>query len=343
MKKSSIFVAFSILIVTILWIASGQFKTENKQKIEGQVLNETDNKNKLINVRVQNSIAQEINRNVIIQGQTHANKKINIKSETSGKIQKVNKSSGIKIKKGELIFKISENDRRSKYEKVKIEYESEKQLFEKGLSSKLKLATVKSNYDTIKDDLNKTNMIAPFDGIMTTEHLEVGEFVQPGTILTTFVELDPILVVGFVSEKELKNITESKEAYVSTMLNKKIKGNITYISSIAEEETRTFRIEITLSNKNYVIKDGLTASIEIQGDKIKAHKISPSILSLRDNGEIGIKIVNENNIVEFYNIEVISDTKDGMWVTGIPNISNIIIVGQDYAPIGDKVNLDKIN
>ena len=58
---------------------------------------------------------------------------------------------------------------------------------------------------------------------------------------------------------------------------------------------------------------------------------------------MGIKIVNENNIVEFYNIEVISDTNDGMWVTGIPNISNIIVVGQDYAPIGDKVNLDKIN
>ena len=135
----------------------------------------------------------------------------------------------------------------------------------------------------------------------------------------------------------------SKEAYVSTMLNEKIKGNITYISSIAEEKTRTFRIEITLSNKDYIIKDGLTASIEIKGEKINAHKISPSILSLRDNGEMGIKIVNENNVVEFYNIEVISDTNDGMWVTGIPNISNIIVVGQDYAPIGDKVNLDKIN
>ena len=343
MKKSSIFVASSILIITILWIASGQFKTEEKQKANEEEINELDKNNNFINVRIKNSIAQEINKSVVIQGQTHANRKISIKSETSGKIQKVNKSSGLKIKKDELIFKISENDRKSKFEKVKIEYESEKKLFEKGLSSKLKLATVKSNYDTIKDDLNKTNVLAPFDGIMTAEHLEVGEFVQPGTTLTTFVELDPILVVGFISEKELKNIYESKEAYVSTMLNEKIKGDITYISSIAEEKTRTFRIEITLSNKNYTIKDGLTASIEIQGEKIKAHKISPSILSLRDNGEMGIKIVNENNIVEFYNIEVISDTNDGMWVTGIPNISNIIVVGQDYAPIGDKVYLDKIN
>ena len=247
---------------------------------------------------------------------------------------------------------------------MEIQYNSEKSLFDNELSSKSKLATaqsnldsakskldgarsnlalVKSELDSINNELEKTIIKAPFDGIMTSEHLEVGEFVQPGTTLTTFVELDPILVVGFISEKELKNITGSKKAYVSTMLNKKIQGNITYISSIAEEETRTFRIEITLSNKDYVIKDGLTASIEIQGEKVKAHKISPSILSLRDNGDVGIKIVNENNIVEFYTIEVISDTSDGMWITGIPNTSNIIVVGQDYAPIGDKVNLDKIN
>ena len=242
MKKSSIFVASSILIITILWIASGQFKAGDVQKTEEVAINELDNNKNFINVRVKNSIAQEIYKNVTIQGQTNANRKINIRSETSGKIQKLNKSSGLKIKKGELIFKISENDKRSKFEKVKIEYESEKKLFEKGLSSKLKLATVKSNYDTIKDGLNKTNVLAPFDGIMTAEHLEVGEFVQPGTTLATFVELDPILVVGFISEKELKNITKSKEAYVSTMLNEKIKGNITYISSIAEEKTRTFRI-----------------------------------------------------------------------------------------------------
>ena len=83
----------------------------------------------------------------------------------------------------------------------------------------------------------------------------------------------------------------------------------------------------------------LTASIEIQGEKIKAHKISPSILSLRDNGEMGIKIVNENNIVEFYNIEVISDTNDGMWVTGLPNEVNLIISGQEYISTGQQIEI----
>ena len=59
-------------------------------------------------------------------------------------------------------------------------------------------------------------------------------------------------------------------------------------------------------------------------------------------GDIGIKILNDKDIVEFYNIEVVSDTNDGMWVTGIPNFSKIIVVGQEYAPIGEKVNFKNI-
>ena len=102
-------------------------------------------------------------------------------------------------------------------------------------------------------------------------------------------------------------------------------------------------IEIKISNTDLIIKDGLTASIEIQGEKILAHKISPSILTLKDNGEVGIKIVNNNNFVEFYQINVVSDTNEGMWISGIPNNSNIIVVGQEYASVGEEVNFEKIN
>ena len=193
------------------------------------------------------------------------------------------------------------------------------------------------------EEIDKTNIYAPFDGILTSNHLEIGEFVQPGTTLGVFIELNPILIIGYVSEKELKNLYLNSKALVTTSLGKKVEGLISYISPIAEKVTRTFRIEITVSNNNLEIKDGLTASIKIQGEKIDAHKISPSILSLKDNGTVGIKIVNKKNIVEFFPIEVISDTNEGMWISGIPKESNIITVGQEYAPIGEEVNFDKIN
>ena len=274
MKKSSIIVAFAILAITVGWIASGQFNNEEISKKQ-----DIDNKNIIeeesINVRIKKSTAEPINKKITIQGQTKANKTINLKSEITGKIEKINVNVGEKISKSKLIFKISEGDKRSKFDRIKIEYEAEKELFEKNLSSKLKLAKIKSDYDTVKKDLEKTNIISPIEGIITSEHLEIGDFVQPGTTLATIVELDPILVIGYVSEKELKDLSLETNAFITTSLNEKLNGKITYISPVADKGTRTFKIEITLENKKYNIKDGLTASIEIQGKKINAHKISP--------------------------------------------------------------------
>jgi len=357
MKKSSIFVALSILIITVIWIGSGQFKQkEGKSNNENNITNSEISKN-VINVRSKISVAQEINKIITIQGQTTANKIINIKSETSGKIININKSIGTKIIENELIFKISEEDliinldeKKSKFKEMKIEYNAVKSLYESGLSSDSKLATAKSNLETaksnyasIKNDISKTNIYAPFNGILTSSHLEVGEFVQPGTTLGVFIELNPILIIGYVSEKELKNLNLNSKSLVTTSLAKTVEGNISYISPIAEKGTRTFRIEIKISNEDFKIKDGLTASIKIQGEKVEAHKISPSILSLKDDGNVGIKIVNKNNIVEFYPIEVVLDTNEGMWISGIPKKSNIIVVGQEYAPIGEEVNFENIN
>ena len=357
MKKSSIVVALIILLLTIGWIASGQFNSKNISKTK----NITNEENKIlkeeiiINVRTEESNAIEINKIISVQGQTNANKIIDIKSEVSGKIVKVNKSVGKKINKNDLIFKISEYDfvinleqKKSKYEEAEIEFNAENELFEQGLSSnskiaasKSKLETAKSEYKSIKNEINKTNIYAPFNGILTSDHLEVGEFVQPGTILGQYIELNPILIVAYLSEKELQHIRIGSNANVKTSLNDDIEGKITYISPTAEKGTRTFKIEMSVSNENLSIKDGLTASINIQGEIVKAHKISPSILTLKDNGEVGIKIVNKNNLVEFFPIEIVSDTNNGMWISGIPNNSNIIIVGQEYVGICEKVNFEE--
>ncbi|PPR43137.1 MAG: Cobalt-zinc-cadmium resistance protein CzcB [Alphaproteobacteria bacterium MarineAlpha5_Bin11] len=386
MKKSSIIVAFIILLISVGWILSGQIpKKIEEEETDSSLNNITDNKIELVKVRTEKSVSKKFNKLINIQGQTKANRMISISSETLGRIIMINEKKGEKIEKGDLLFKISQDElkiridenkarlssarsqideRKSKLNEFEIQFNSEKNLFDKGLSSKSKfanakanldsarsnldtaksnLALVKSELDLINNELEKTIINAPFDGIMTTGHMEIGEFVQPGSVLANFIELDPILAIGYVSEKELKSFSLGSNAFITTSLNDKIKGEISYISPIAEEGTRTFRIEITILNKNFLIKDGLTTTIEIQGRQVLAHKISPSILSLMDNGEIGIKIVNKESIVEFFPIDVISDTNQGMWISGIPDTSDIIVVGQEYATIGKKVDQKLIN
>ena len=73
-------------------------------------------------------------------------------------------------------------------------------------------------------------------------------------------------------------------------------------------------------------------------NKVKAHLIPSYLLSLNDEGELGIKIV-ENGTVKFLLIQIIEDGLDGLWVSGLPDEVTIITVGQEYVINGQNVNV----
>jgi multidrug efflux system membrane fusion protein len=58
---------------------------------------------------------------------------------------------------------------------------------------------------------------------------------------------------------------------------------------------------------------------------------------LSDEGNLGVRAVNENNEVKFLPINIVEDTNDGIWVTGIPNLSKLIVLGQGFVRNGEKV------
>ena len=68
-----------------------------------------------------------------------------------------------------------------------------------------------------------------------------------------------------------------------------------------------------------------------------AHKVSPALFSLDDRGGYGIKVVNDDNVVEFYTVSVVSEDADGVWVQGLPNTANVITVGQELVVNGERV------
>ena len=58
---------------------------------------------------------------------------------------------------------------------------------------------------------------------------------------------------------------------------------------------------------------------------------------LSDEGNLGVRAVNENDEVKFLPINIVEDTNDGIWVTGIPNLSKPIVLGQGFVRNGEKV------
>jgi multidrug efflux system membrane fusion protein len=77
--------------------------------------------------------------------------------------------------------------------------------------------------------------------------------------------------------------------------------------------------------------------MQLPGGKTLAHKISPALLTLDPDGNIGIKIVNEFDEVEFFQIELARSDADGVWISGLPEAAHIIVVGQGYVSVGQTV------
>ena len=185
-------------------------------------------------------------------------------------------------------------------------------------------------------ELNRTEVKAPFRGYVE-KIIKPGNFINRGEVCAVIIELDPVTFVAEVPEAEIKNIVKGQNVSIMLVTGEIITSKLSFVSKSATPSTRSFRVEAEVKNPKGLIRDGITGTLEISTNKILANKISPSILLLSDSGTLGIRIVNDDEIVEFLPIKILEDTQDGLWVQGIPNASNLIVRGQGFVENGQKV------
>ena len=191
-------------------------------------------------------------------------------------------------------------------------------------------------------ELNRTEVKSPFSGYIESV-VKPGNFIERGQVCATIIQLDPIIFVAEVPEISIAKVKVGQNVDINLVTGQKVSGILSFVSKSASPATKTFRVEVEIQNKDGLIKDGLTADLIIKTDKVKAHKISPSILILDDDGKLGVRITNSENIVEFYEIEIVQDSPEGLRATGIPEGSNIIIQGQGFEEEGQLVQITTLD
>ena len=116
-----------------------------------------------------------------------------------------------------------------------------------------------------------------------------------------------------------------------------MEGFVSYVAPAANPETRTFAIEVTIDNPDNKIVEGMTVEIYLPMPEQQLHKISPSILSLNDDGQIGVKTLDDQNVVSFVPVQIVADKADYMLIDGLPETARVITVGQDFVVGGQTV------
>jgi len=356
--NSSIKIAVGVFLTAFVWVVSGLISNiEDKQILASSASNNSSEA--LPKVRTKLSRAREHERSITLYGLTEGERSVQIKVETAGRIIEVPLEKGSSVKEGDVIFRINMADRQARLKEAKamvnrysLAYEAAQKLSKKQFRSKVQLAesfssleSAKANLRLISVDIERTAVRAPFDGILNDVGVDVGDYVGIGDISATIIDLDPILIVGEVTEQESTLLNIGDKASIKLSGKNNLKGTVSYISKVGSVQSRTFRIEVSLPNPGGIISAGVTTELKLEQGMIKAHFLSPSALTLNEIGELGVKTVKFGQ-VQFHKVQIIDDTQQGVWLTGLPDEVELIAVGQEFVRSKQKVrslNIDSDN
>ncbi|HBM14585.1 MAG TPA: hypothetical protein DD390_17975, partial [Rhodospirillaceae bacterium] len=176
-----------------------------------------------------------------------------------------------------------------------------------------------------------------FDGIIESRTVEVGDYVQRGDEIARIVDFDPIVVTIQVSEREINRVELGVVAPIELVSHESLTGIVSRIATTADNATRTFEVELEVENEDAALRDGVTAKVRLPAQQVMAHLISPALLTLDDQGTVGVKAIDAESRVIFYPIDIVEDTADGMWIDGLPQKVTLITVGQAFVAPGVKV------
>ncbi len=360
--RSTYLWAAGIAVLLLAWLASGQLNQEpvvfdpsiaerNEQDLN-QLNDQTPTR-----VRVVQSQAQLKTRYASVRGKTQNKRTVQVSTEVQGRVVNRAVERGQSVAANQLLCRLSVDDRQAalvesqqRVNQAKIDYDGAKQLRAKGYNSESAIAAAKANLASARAELKrrdlalrKTEIRAPFAGFIEDVHLEIGDYAQPGTACATLVDLNPMLLVGRVSELVVLNIETGNEAIGELADRSQVRGPITFVGQQDDPATRTYAIEVELDNESGKLRSGMTTQIRIPIEEEFAHKISPALFSLDNEGGYGVRVVNNDDRVEFYSVTIVAEDEDGVWVSGLPNTSNIIIVGQELVISGERVDPVFIN
>jgi multidrug efflux system membrane fusion protein len=303
-------------------------------------------------VRISIDEARNMPIEVPLRGHTQAKASVSVVAQTAGMVQKVNVSKGQTVKAGDVLCtldqgarKLAVNQAQVAVEQAQTAYDANQALVKKQLAAsntslqlQAALAGAKTNLETAQLEMARTEIKTDVAGVVADPLATQGNLLAIGQPCATVVQLDPMMFMASVPEAKMGYARVGLPADVTTVTGTKAKGKVSYIAPSADAATRSFPIEIELPNPDGSIRDGVTAEATVSVGMAQVHILPQSALTLDDDGVLGIRTVEEGNKVAFHAVDIIKDTREGVWVVGLPARINLITVGQEYVQPGQIVD-----
>jgi len=349
-RYKSWLISIGVILVIAIWLISGSIGADDSG--EQAVTSRSDTTTTRTAVRVRTQSAEEVMRTIVVNGKTAPSRVVHLAAETDGRIEHIGAERGATVERGDIIIRLDERDRSARLAQAKatvkqreVEYEGRLKLKSESYVSEAQLQEAIAMLEAAKAELTRARLDlgyrtirAPFAGALQSRDVEVGDFVSRGDPVATYIDNRTIIVSANLSEFDARYVNVGDIAEAALATGETVHGRIRYVAPVADEGTRTFVVELEVQNADGLLRAGGTAELRIPAEKVFAHRVSPSLLTLDDAGNVGVKVINDEGLVEFVVADIALSSSDGLWLTGLSETATIITVGQGYVANGSLVN-----
>ena len=352
-------IAIGMGVIATIWLFSGEHGIVQAQTDEpsskprvSTIDTEQSSTKSLFKVSATEQHAQWISQTLRLSGYTIANTTLTVNSQLAGRVTDVLIKKGDRVNADQTLIKIDDRSlqknilqARALLKQRSLELEGVKRLTDQRLTSKVSLATAeaalasaRADLADLEIDLENSQVLAPFSGIVNEFSIQPNQWLSVGDQVAMMVDVTPMKIAAQVPQNYARSVQLGSAADV-IIQDLKWHGKISYMSSMADSQTRAIPIEITLDDTQEFIPSNLSAEIILHLEKVKAHSVSPALLSINDSGQMSIKTLNGDR-VEQHQVSIVRAEQDKVWITGLEDRAFVITAGQGFVKAGDHVDAE---
>lgn len=285
-------------------------------------------------------------------GSLAANESAEIRPEITGIVRSIQFDEGTAVKKGDLLLKIDDAELKAQLAQVQARFELARANVErsKNLSetrtiplseydkARSEYAAAQGELELLKSRLEKTEIRAPFDGVLGSRSISPGDYVTTSTVITTLNDLSRMKVDFQVPERFLAKVgTGSKFTLTSRSfgVGTAVAGEVYFVSAVIERDTRSSEAKGYLDHPPAELKPGMFANVRLVLDVRKGALVVPEgaiLVSSRGTQVVAVKEQGGDKLADFVNVDLGLRAKGLVEVT--PKEGSELAAGQPVVASG---------
>jgi membrane fusion protein (multidrug efflux system) len=301
--------------------------------------------------------AEKLENTIYASGTILANEEAELKPEIAGKIIQLLLQEGSSVTKGQLLVKINDADFQAQLKKFQLEKDlSETQLKRQQELLKInaisqedfeviqnKVNTIKADMEYLQSQIAKTEIRAPFNGLVGLKNVSEGAYVTVGTVIATIQQINPVKIDFSIAERYSDVVKKGDKVVFTIEGNRKnYIGEVFAIEPRIDVTTRTLRVRAICPNSDGTIYPGAFARVQLSLNAINDAIMIPTEAIIPDlKGKKVYRIINGK--AEFVKVETGLRTEAKIQITdGLVFGDTIVTTGIMQLKPGAAVKITEI-